>query len=153
MNAINFKTLCALIGMSGGIIASWFGGWNAAINTLLIFIAIDYASGLMLAIFFHKSPKTKTGRAESKICFKGLCRKGMIILLLLIGARLDMILGTSYIRDGICIAFIINELLSIVENAGLMGVPLPPVLINAIDALKQKSMDSTANKNNKEGKK
>lgn len=150
---MNLKTLCALIGMTGGIIASWLGGWNAAINTLLIFIAIDYVSGLMLAFFFHKSPKTKTGRVESKTCFKGLCRKCMILLLVLIGARIDMILGTSYIRDGICIAFIVNELISIVENAGLMGLPLPAVLTNAIDVLKQKSMDSTTNKNNKEGKK
>lgn len=57
---------------------------------------------------------------------------------MLIANRLDIVMGTSYIRDAVCIAYIVNELVSIIENAGLMGVPVPEVVMNAIDALKQK---------------
>ena len=62
----------------------------------------------------------------------------MILVLVLIGHRLDMIFGGNYIKDGVCIAFIANELISIVENAGLMGVPIPKIITKAIDMLHKK---------------
>ncbi|MBQ8825307.1 MAG: phage holin family protein, partial [Ruminococcus sp.] len=52
--------------------------------------------------------------------------------------RLDLTLETTYIRDAVCIGFMCNELISIIENAGLMGVPLPDVLKKAIDLLQKK---------------
>ena len=66
----------------------------------------------------------------------------MALLVVLIGARLDLMLGTNYIRDGIVIAFVANELLSIVENMGLMGVPFPEPLKNAIELLQGKAEDA-----------
>ena len=64
--------------------------------------------------------------------------KFYVLLFVLIGYRLDVAVGTTYIRDAVCIAFIANELISIVENAGLMGLPVPTVISNAIDILKKK---------------
>ena len=61
---------------------------------------------------------------ESRAGWKGLCRKGMTLLFVLIAVRLDLLMGTNYLRDAVCIAFIANEALSILENAGLMGMPL-----------------------------
>lgn len=130
--------LCTGIGVVGGFIASLFGGWDAALITLLMFMVIDYVTGLVVAGVFHKSQKTETGTLESRAGFKGLCRKGMILLFVLIGYRLDIAIETSYIQDAICIAFIVNELISIIENAGLMGLPVPPVITKAIDVLKKK---------------
>ena len=129
--------LCTILGTIGACIASLFGGWDAAIVTLLIFMAVDYVSGLIVAGVFHQSKKTATGALESRVGFKGLCRKGMILLLVLVATRLDISIGTSYIRDGVCIAFIVNELISIIENAGLMGIQIPKALQNAIDILKK----------------
>lgn len=128
---------CTGIGILGSVIASLFGGWTEAMTTLLIFMGVDYITGLIAAGVFHNSPKTETGTLESRAGFKGLCRKGMILLFVLIGYRLDLAIGTSYIRDAVCIAFIANELISIVENAGLMGLPIPSVVTNAIDILKK----------------
>ena len=88
---------------------------------------------------FHASKKTDTGTLESRAGWKGLCRKCMTLLFVLIATRLDMVIGTTYIRDAVCIAFIANELISIVENAGLMGVPIPTILKKAMDALQKKS--------------
>lgn len=133
---------CGIIGIIGGFIANAFGGWSAALTTLLIFMGVDYLSGLILAGVFHASPKSEDGTLESYAGWKGLVRKGMTLLIVLIGARLDMLLGVSYIRDAMVIAFCVNELLSIIENMGLMGVPMPEILINAIEMLKNKSEKS-----------
>lgn len=135
------NVIITVIGVVGSVIASLFGGWTASLTTLAIFMGIDYLSGLILAGVFHKSPKTETGTLESRTGLKGLIRKCTMFLFVLIGHRLDVAVGTNYIRDGICIAFIANELLSIVENAGLMGVPIPTVITNAIDILKKKGLN------------
>lgn len=126
----------------GSLVASLFGGWTASLTTLLIFMGIDYVSGLVVAGVFHNSPKTETGALESRAGFKGLIRKFMILLFVLIGHRLDLAVGTAYIKDAVCIAFMANELISIVENAGLMGLPIPNVITNAIDILKEKTTES-----------
>ena len=132
------NSFCAIIGMCGSVIASAFGGWSASLTTLLIFMLIDYLTGIVVAGVFHKSTKTANGGLESKAGMKGLFRKCTVLLFVLIGYRLDIAVGTTYIRDAVCIAFMVNELISIVENAGLMGLPIPSVITNAIEVLKQK---------------
>ena len=133
------QMVCSAAGLIGSAIATLFGGWDTGLATLIIFMAVDYLSGLIVAGVFHKSSKTDTGALESKTCWKGLCRKCMTLVFVLIAYRLDLVIGTNYIRDAVIIAFIANELISIVENAGLMGVPLPAVIIKAIDILQKKA--------------
>lgn len=130
--------ICTVLGALGGIIASAFGGWDAGMITLIIFMAIDFASGLIVAGVFHRSSKSETGSLESKAGWKGLARKCMTLLFVLIAHRLDLLIGVAYIRDAVIIGFAANELISIVENAGLMGLPLPPAIIKAIEILKDK---------------
>lgn len=127
------------IGVVGSAVASLFGGWDTAIITLLIFMGIDYLTGLLVAGVFHNSSKSETGALESRAGWKGLCRKGVTLLIVMIAARLDLILGTTVIRDAVVIAFVANETISIVENAGLMGVPIPAAIIRAIDVLNAKA--------------
>lgn len=129
---------CTLVGILGGFIAYLFGGWNAALSALVIFMTIDFISGLVVAGVFKKSSKTKNGALESKAGFKGICKKVMMLLLVAIGYRLDLLIDTTYIKDSVCIAFMANELISIIENAGIMGIPIPKVITNAIDVLKGK---------------
>lgn len=133
------STLCATFGVAGSLIAFCFGGWSASLTTLLIFMLIDYVSGLIVAGVFHKSPKTKNGGLESKAGLKGLIRKCVVLVLVLVGHRLDIAIGASYIRDAVCIAFMVNEAISIIENAGLMGLPIPKVITNAIEVLHNKN--------------
>ena len=134
--------LCTLTGIVGSIISTLFGGWDTGIATLILFMAIDFISGIIVAAIFHNSKKTETGALESKAGWKGLCRKSMTLLFVLIAHRLDLAIGTTYIRDTVVIGFMANELISIIENAGLMGIPLPSVLTKAIDLLNQKSQPS-----------
>lgn len=135
---MKLKVLCSSIGVIGSALSYLLGGWDLAIKTLLIFMGIDFLSAIILAGIFHKSSKTETGALESKTCWKGLMRKGMTLLIVVVAARLDMATGNNFIRDAVCIAFIVNEAISIIENAGLMGVPIPSVMMDAIDLLKKK---------------
>lgn len=137
--------ICTATGVIGGFVASLFGGWSAALTTLVIFMGIDYLSGLLVAGVFHNSSKTESGALESKAGWKGLCRKGMALLIVLIGYRLDLAIGVNYIKDAVTIAFIANETISIVENAGLMGVPMPEIITKAIDVLNSKSKANNDN--------
>lgn len=130
--------LISIIGVIGSAIASAFGGWTTGLTTLVIFMAIDYITGLIVAGVFHKSTKTGTGTLESRAGFKGLCRKGAMLLVVLVAHRLDLAVGTAYIKDAVIIAFMANEAISIIENAGLMGVPMNDTLKNAIDVLQKK---------------
>jgi len=131
--------ILGVLGTLGAIISSFFGGWNAALTTLVIFMAIDYLTGLLVAAVFHKSGKSENGALDSRAGFKGLLKKGMILLIVLIAHRLDLAIGSAFIKDAVVIGYIANETISIIENAGLMGLPIPNVIINAIDILKKKS--------------
>ena len=138
MNLINFKNMIiAIIGVIGSFISYLLGGFDMALITLLLFMAIDYITGFIVAAVFHKSNKTQSGSLNSRAGWKGLCKKGITLLIVLVAARLDLMMGVTFIRDGVIIAYIVNELLSIIENAGLMGVPIPKVITKGIEALKK----------------
>lgn len=134
------KTLITTIfGVIGGFITSLLGGWDAALTTLIIFMAIDYVTGLIVAGVFHNSSKTESGALESRAGWKGLCRKGMTLLIVLIACRLELVMGTTFVRDAVIIGYIANETISIIENAGLMGLPIPSAITKAIEVLTKKN--------------
>lgn len=131
--------ICTAVGAIGSGIAYLCGGWDSAMITLVIFMVIDYVSGLVVAGVFQQSPKSASGALESRAGWKGLCRKGMTLLIVLIAHQLDVMIGVDYIRNAVIIGFCANELISITENAGLMGIPLPTAIKKAIDVLSQKA--------------
>ena len=140
------ETKAALMGgaaVLGGALGQLFGGLDAAFQTLLLFMAVDYVAGLIVAGVFGASDKTDSGRLESRAGFKGLCRKGMTLVIVLVAAQLDTVLGTAFVRDAVVIAYIVNETISIIENAGLMGLPIPDVIMSAIEQLQNKDNQPT----------
>ena len=134
--------ICTGVGIIGAFVASLYGGWTQGMNTLIIFMAVDYITGLLVAGIWHRSQKTEDGRLESRAGWKGLVRKGVTLLIVLIAARLDMVIQTTLIRDTAVIGFIANEGISILENAALMGIPMPAIVQNALEVL-QKQADTT----------
>lgn len=126
---------------AAGILASWIastvGGMSESIKLLLILMLADYVSGLIVAGVFHRSNKTANGRLESRAGLKGLCRKVAVLVLVYICHHIDLTFGfNDVIMSGVVIAFCLNEMLSLVENVGLMGVPIPAALSNAVELLK-----------------
>lgn len=135
-------TILGVIGVVGSVAAYYLGGWDMALQTLIVFMAIDYLTGLLVAGVFHKSEKSETGALESRAGWKGLCRKGMTLLIVLVAAQLDKVTNTDVIRNAVIIAYIVNETISIIENAGLMGVPIPTIIRKALDLLSKQAEES-----------
>jgi toxin secretion/phage lysis holin len=130
--------VCTALGLLGASISWAFGGWDAAMAALVICMAVDYISGSIVALVFHKSTKTPSGSYNSGYGLKGLCKKGLMLLFVLVAVQVDLLLGKQYIRDAVCIGFTANEILSIIENLGLAGIPMPEGVINALEQLKKK---------------
>ena len=129
---------CTIIVAAGSFLAAQFGGWDAALETLVCFMAIDWITGgVLLPVVFKKSPKSENGTLESRAGWKGLCRKGMMLFFVLVAEKLDRLTQTNYLRDAVCIGSILNEAVSILENAGLMGVKIPEILRSRIDVLRK----------------
>jgi toxin secretion/phage lysis holin len=134
---MTFKNIiCAAAAAIGGFISYLFGGFTADLVTLILFMIIDFVMGMALAFFFHKSAKTETGTLSSSAAFKGIIKKIVTLMFVVIAQRLDMYLGCAFIKDAVIVGFIINELISIAENAGLMGIT-SPAIVEAIDILKK----------------
>lgn len=129
---------CTALGVVGGGLAAAFGGWDAAMMALLVCIGVDYVSGSVVALVFHKSSKSETGSYNSAYGLKGLCKKGLMLLFVLVAVQIDRLLGADYVRDAVCIGFCTNEVLSIVENLGLAGVPMPQAVVSALEQLQKK---------------
>lgn len=127
--------LLSITGAIGSVIAGAFGGWSTAMTTLCIFMLIDYITGVLLAIFWQKSNKGD-GSFSSALGMRGLIKKFMLLVIVFVAHRMDLAIGSNYLKDGVAIAFLVNETLSIVENAGLMGVPIPDILKRGIQVLK-----------------
>lgn len=121
----------------GGACAALFGGWDEALKLLVCLMIADYITGLIVALVFKNSPKTKGGGLASLEGFKGLCRKCAILCLVLIAYRLQVATGVAYIRQAVIYGFSANEMISLIENIGLMGVPLPSAVTKAIEILKK----------------
>lgn len=132
-------TLFSVLGVIGGFILNLFGGWDVALMILVIFMSIDYITGILIAGVFKISPKSECGALDSKAGFKGLAKKGTTLLIVLVACQLDILMNTQIIRSAAIIAFSANEVISIIENAGLMGIPIPAVVTDAIEILKKKS--------------
>lgn len=131
--------LCTAAGILGGAAAWAFGGWDKAMVAMVICMAVDYVSGSIVALVFQKSTKTVTGAYHSAYGMKGLCKKCLMLLFVLVAVQIDRLLGTDYVRDAVCIGFSTNEILSIVENLGLAGVPMPKRITQALEQLRNKA--------------
>ena len=128
------------IGLALSGVTALFGGWSTALTTLVYFMIIDYLLGVIASAVFNKSKKTPNGALSSKVGWMGLVRKSVNLLLVMLAVRLDITLNTGqFIANAMAFGFIANEGLSIIENAGLCGVYIPPVIAKAIDILKTKA--------------
>lgn len=132
------EEICTIVGLIGSMVAWLLGGWNAPIQALLICMIIDYISGIMVAAVFHKSKKSENGALNSTSGIKGLCKKCMILFIVIVMAQVAKVANLDYLRNTVIIGFIANEVISIGENAKLMGMRLPKPVYRAIDVLNEK---------------
>lgn len=116
------------------------GGWDVFLESLVILMIIDYITGLFCALIFKKSPKTEDGSYDSKIGLKGIIYKIGILMIVLISDRIDvMLFNNEHVCKAVISFFIVHEGLSIIENWGIMGLPLPSFIKDAFNSLNNKS--------------
>lgn len=137
---MNLKNIVLVtISAIGGLIVEFLGGVDTMLIALVMFMVVDYVTGLAVAMIFHKSKKTEGGGASSKEGFKGIVKKICILLLVGLAHEIDVIVGADYIRSITIMFFVANEGLSVLENAGLMGVKYPAFLVKALEILRDKA--------------
>ena len=129
------ETFCTLLGLLGSALCWAFGGWDAALTALVICMSVDYISGSLVALVFHNSRKSETGSYNSAYGLKGLCKKCLMLLFVVVAVQADKLTGGDFVRDAVCIGFTTNEILSIVENLGLAGIPMPQAVVKALEQL------------------
>lgn len=132
------ETLCTVFGLIGSALCWAFGGWDAGLTALVICMSVDYISGSLVALVFHNSRKSETGSYNSAYGLKGLCKKCLMLLFVIVAVQADRLMGGDFVRDAVCIGFATNEILSIVENLGLAGVPMPQAVVKALEQLQAK---------------
>ncbi|MCI8600269.1 MAG: phage holin family protein [Oscillospiraceae bacterium] len=137
---------CGGAGAVGGAIAAAFGGWSNDLTVLVAFMVIDYVTG-MLAAALNRSEKTEGGGLSSSVGWAGLVKKIGTLLLVLVAHGLDVTMRVDYVQTAAIVAFIANETLSILENAALLGIPMPEIFKRALEVLKGKSKEASDGKN------
>lgn len=130
--------ILAAVATVASIVTNALGGWDVSLQVLIGLMAADYLTGWLVAAVWKKSNKSASGALDSRAGFKGLCRKMVVLVLVWVANMLDTAMGIQYVRTAVCIFFIGNEGLSLLENIGLMGVPFPKFLENALEALRDK---------------
>lgn len=120
----------AIVGGIGGFL---FGKWDLPLQILLASIVLDYISGMLKAFYLDE--------VSSKKGYKGIVKKVGILFTIIVANLTDMILGLTIFRSAICMFFCMNELISVLENIALMGVPVPDFLTNKLIQTKDKSTD------------
>lgn len=127
-----FKTIVAV---GGSMVSFLFGGWSSLLSILLVFVAIDYASGFLAA--------AKEGKLNSEVGLWGIAKKVFVFVIVAAAHMVDLALGDGNLfRDAAIFFYLANELLSIIENAGKLGVPIPTKLKSAVEVLKGKGDNS-----------
>lgn len=135
---IKNTVLAGTAALAGGVV-TLLGGWDTALQTLVVCMAADYLTGVAVAGIFRRSDKSESGALESRAGFRGLCKKGAELVMVLVATRLDGLMGTGgYARTAVVLFLVGNEGLSILENLGLMGVPYPAFLKKALEVLREK---------------
>lgn len=123
------------IGAVTAVIGTWFtflfGAFDTVFGALLLFIALDYVTGVIVAI--------NNKNVSSEIGAKGLTKKAMILLIVIAAVALDRLLGTDsqhLVRTAVCFFYIANEGISLLENAANLGLPIPNKIKDVLAQLK-----------------
>ena len=129
----------SIVAGAGAVTGYLYGGWDTLLQVLLIFVIVDYLTGIIAG--------GTNGKLSSKIGFRGILKKVLIFIIVAVAHWADLAVGVALgedvaiFRNATIFFYLANELLSITENAGEMGVPIPEKLMNAVEILKGKSKE------------
>lgn len=135
------KSSKIIVACSGGIgaLIAYVDSWSAQVWTLATIMIIDFVIGTLMPLIAGKSKKSKTGKLESYACRRGIIKKCVMFLMIYVSWLLGRAANVTFLPDAVCTALIVSEVISILEHAALLGVPIPRVLIRALNAINDKA--------------
>ncbi len=138
ISVLSFSVVFSLI---TGFFTKFDNYLGQLVVTLLLMMLVDFTLGI-LGAFISRSSKTENGALSSRICLNGIFKKIAMLLCIIIGIRFDIYFDFDDIaKNSITLSFILVELISIVENLGTLGVPIPTMIKNIIEVLKNKEKE------------
>jgi len=125
-----FNDISIIAGLFGGLVSYIFGGWDTLLWTLIIFMALDYITGVLKGIY--------TKNLSSDISFKGLIKKIIIVIMVVVANALQRLLGNSIpVRETVIVFYIVNEGISLLENAAVILPDMPDGIKNILLQLRE----------------
>lgn len=139
---IKLKNIVSVtVGTIGSLLINLIGKPTNELMILLMLMIIDLITGTLVSAVWHKSSKTKSGKLSSRVMFKGIVKKILTLVIVVIAYQLDILLGINVIRYIVIITLIIEEILSIIETITLTGLKVPAIITKALDVLERSVKD------------
>ena len=134
-------------GAIGSLLINLIGKPTEDLIILLVLMTIDLIVGFLISAIWQKSTKTDSGKLSSSVMFKGIVKKFLTLVIVVIAYQLDILLAMNVIRHIVIIAFIVEEVLSITENIAITGIKIPAIITKALDVLEKEVKSGFSNSN------
>ena len=143
---IKLKNIVSVtVGTIGSLLINLIGKPTDELMILLMLMIIDLITGTLVSAVWHKSSKTKSGKLSSRVMFKGIVKKILTLVIVVMAYQLDILLGINVVRYIVIITLIIEEILSIIETITLTGLKVPAIITKALDVLERSVKDEISN--------
>ena len=136
-----------IISTLGTMLINIIGKPSDELMILLLLMIIDLITGTLVSAVWHKSSKTKSGKLSSRVMFKGIVKKLLTLVIVVISYQLDILLNIDMIRHIVIISLIIEEIISIIETIALTGKKVPTIITKALDVLEKEVKNGFSNSN------
>lgn len=139
---IKLKSIVSIVtGTIGSLLINLIGKPTDDLIILIVLMIIDLIVGFLVSAIWQKSSKTDSGKLSSIVMFKGIIKKFFTLVIVVIAYQLDILLAVNVIRHIVIIAFIVEEILSIIENIAITGIKIPTIITRALDVLERSVKD------------
>lgn len=132
-------------GTIGSLLINLIGKPTEDLIILIILMIVDLIVGFLISAIWQKSTKTDSGKLSSSVMFKGIVKKFLTLVIVVIAYQLDILLAMNAIRHIVIIAFIVEEILSITENIAITGIKIPTIITKALDVLEKEVKNGISN--------
>ena len=143
---IKLKSIVSIVtGTIGSLLINLIGKPTEDLIILIVLMIVDLIVGFLISAIWQKSTKTDSGKLSSSVMFKGIVKKFLTLVIVVIAFQLDKLLAMTVIRHIVIIAFIVEEILSITENIAITGIKIPTIITRALDVLEKEVKSGFSN--------
>lgn len=143
---IKLKNIVSIVtGAIGSLLINLIGKPTDDLIILIVLMIVDLIVGFLISAIWQKSTKTDSGKLSSSVMFKGIVKKFLTLVIVVIAYQLDILLALNVIRHIVIIAFIVEEILSITENIAITGIKIPTIITKALDVLEKEVKSEFSN--------